>query len=292
MKKFILYNPLAGNEQTALSAMKLDSLYIGHETIYLDILEIESYKDFFAALSPDDEVIICGGDGTLNRFMNRLRDIEIKNNIYYYATGSGNDFLNDLGKPRGSEPFLVNDYIKNLPSVEVNGANFRFFNGIGLGLEGAACAVGNKQRAASKKKVDYTAIALKLILFTFRPKTAKITIDGETFEHKKVWLATSSFGRFFGGGMMVAPDQKRGSDKLSLVVVHDCSAIKLLTIFPSVFKGTHTKYTKQISIYTGREITVEYDSPCELQIDGETILDVKSYSAKAPVCEKTLTPAE
>ncbi len=292
MRKFILYNPLAGNEQTALSAMKLDSLYIGHETIYLDILEIESYKDFFAGLAPDDDVIICGGDGTLNRFINRIRDIEVKNNIYYYATGSGNDFLNDLEKPRGSEPFLINDYIKILPTVEINGAMFRFFNGIGFGIEGTCCAVGNKQRATSKKKVNYTAIALKLILFSFRPKTAKITVDGEVFEHKKVWLASSMFGRFFGGGMKVAPDQKRGSDTLSLVVAHDCGALRLLTVFPSIFSGTHTKYTKYISIYEGREISVEYDTPCEVQIDGETLLDVKAYSAKAPALKETLTPAE
>jgi len=292
MKKFILYNPLAGNEQTALSAMRLDSLYIGHETIYLDILEIESYKDFFAGLSPDDEIIICGGDGTLNRFVNRIRNIEIKNNIYYYGTGSGNDFMNDLERPRGSEPFLINDYIKNLPTVEINGATLHYFNGIGFGIEGACCAVGNAQRATSKKKVNYTAIALKLILFSFRPRTAKITVDGEVFEHKKVWLASSMFGRFFGGGMKVAPDQKRGDDKLTLVVAHNCGKLRLLTIFPSIFSGTHTKYEKQVSIYTGKEITVEYSSPCELQIDGETILDVKTYTTKAPVFDKEPATAE
>lgn len=281
MKKYILYNPLAGNEQTAQAARKLDSLYIGHETVYLDILEIKSYNDFFSALSLEDEIIICGGDGTLNKFINRIGNMEIKNKIFYYATGSGNDFLNDLGKPRGSEPFMVNDYIENLPTVEIDGQSYRFFNGIGYGIDGAVCEEGDKMRKKNKKKINYTTIAIKLILFSFRPKSAKISIDGESFEFSKVWLAPSMFGRFFGGGMMIAPAQKRGSNALSVVLAHDCGKLRLLTIFPSIFKGEHVKYTKYIKTYTGREITVEFDSPCALQIDGEVISGVKKYSVKA-----------
>ncbi len=280
MKKYVLYNPLAGNEKGALNAMKLDSLYIGHEIIYTDMLSIESYGDFFSSLSDDDEVIICGGDGTLNSFINSLNGIEIHSNILYYATGSGNDFLRDLDKPRGSEPFLINNYIKKLPSVEVNGTTRRFFNGVGYGLDGAVCAVGNALRKKTKKPINYTMLALRLILFSFRPKTAKITVDGVTYEHKKVWLSTAMLGRFFGGGMMIAPKQNRNSKELSLAVAHDCGRLRLLTIFPSIFKGQHTKYKKCISIYTGKEISVEYDSPCEMQIDGETVLDVKRYTAK------------
>lgn len=280
MKKYILYNPLAGHEQIEQVAMKLDTLYIGQETIYLDILEIKSYNDFFASLSPEDDVIICGGDGTLNKFINQINGMDIKNKIFYYATGSGNDFLNDLEKPRGSEPFLVNNYMKNLPTVEIDGNTYRFFNGIGYGIDGECCAEGEKLRNLGKK-VNYTAIAIKLILFSFHARDARITVDGVTYEHKKVYLAPSMFGRFFGGGMMIAPKQKRGSDTLSVVVAHGCSKLRLLTIFPTIFKGEHIKYKKYVETYTGREITVEFDTPCSLQVDGETFLDVKKYSARA-----------
>ena len=286
MKKYILYNPLAGNEQTTQTITKLDSLYIGHETIYLNILEIASYEDFFSALSPDDEIIICGGDGTLNKFVNRIYGMEIKNKIFYYATGSGNDFLNDLDKPRGAEPFLIDNYIKTLPTVEIDGTHLHFFNGIGYGIDGECCAEGEKLRKLGKK-IDYTAIAIKLILFSFRPRNARITVDGVMYEHKRVYLAPTMFGRFFGGGMKIAPKQKRGSDTLSVVVAHGCSKLRLLTIFPTIFKGEHIKYEKYIKTYTGREITVEFDTPCALQVDGETFLDVKKYSAKAASKVKT-----
>lgn len=281
MKKYILYNPIAGNERGDGVAKKLGSLYIGYEVEYLDILKIESFENFFSSINDEDDVIICGGDGTLNRFANRINGIDVKNKLFYYSAGSGNDFLNDLEKPFGSEPLLINDYMENLPTVEINGITFRFFNGIGFGIEGTVCAVGNKLRETSNKKINYTSIALRLILFSFRPRNAKITVDGETFEHRKVWLASSMYGRYFGGGMKIAPNQKRGSDELSLVVVHDCSKLQLMCVFPSVFKGEHLKFKKLVSVYTGKEITVEYDTPCELQLDGETVNDVKSYTARS-----------
>ena len=49
------------------------------------------------SLAEDDEVILCGGDGTLNIFVNDIKDMDVKNTIYYYASGSGNDFAKDIG---------------------------------------------------------------------------------------------------------------------------------------------------------------------------------------------------
>ena len=51
-------------------------------------------------------------------------------------------------------------------------------------------------------------------------------------------------------------------------------------IFPSIFKGEHVKHTKQVEVLRGHEITVEFDRPTALQIDGETVLGVTSYTVK------------
>lgn len=36
-----------------------------------------------------------------------------------------------------------------------------------------------------------------------------------------------------------------------------------------------------VEVLTGKEITVRFDSPAALQIDGETVKNVSEYSAKA-----------
>lgn len=281
MRKYILYNPHAGDEHGYDNAKKLDALYIGHELIYRDLTLIADYKEFFSALEPDDEVIICGGDGTLSRFVNSIDGIEIQNNILYYATGSGNDFLHDLNKPNGSEPFCINDYIRNLPYIYLNGQRRRFINGIGYGLDGFVCELGNERRKKTGKKINYTTLAIKAILFMFKPMNATVILDGVEHHFRRVWLTPTMKGRFFGGGMIIAPTRRREDEELSVLVAHGCSKLRLLTILPTIFKGEHIKFKKYVKQYTAKEVTITYDEPCAMQIDGETFTGVKEYSASA-----------
>ena len=40
-------------------------------------------------------------------------------------------------------------------------------------------------------------------------------------------------------------------------------------------------YYKKVTVLTGKEITVEFSEPRSLQVDGETITGVKSYTARS-----------
>ncbi len=285
MRKYILYNPHAGDEHGAENAKKLYALYIGHELIYRDLTLIEDFKEFFSSLKPDDEVIVCGGDGTLSRFVNSIDGIDIQNDILYYAIGSGNDFLHDLEKPNGSEPFCINEYIRDLPYIYIDGQRRRFINGIGYGLDGFVCELGNERRKKTGKKINYTTLALRALLFLYKPRSATVIIDGQERRYERVWLTPTMKGRFFGGGMMIAPGQKRESSDLTVLVAHSCGRLRLLTIFPSIFKGEHIKYKKVVEVFTAKEVTIIYDEPCAMQIDGETITGVKEYTACVSAAE-------
>ena len=233
-------------------------------------------------LEPDDKVIIAGGDGTLSRFVNDIYDLHLTQQVYFYTCGSGNDFLNDVRERCEIKNNLIpmNEFIKSLPLVTVNGKTSRFINGIGYGIDGYCCEEGDRVRENSNKKVDYTAIAIKGLLGKFKPRNAKVTVDGVTTEYKKVWLAPTMIGRFFGGGMMITPKQDRlnAEHVVSSVVVHDSGKLKTLIIFPKIFKGTHITHTDIYEVKLGHEIRVEFDKPCALQVDGETYLNVKYYT--------------
>ena len=231
-----------------------------------------------------DEITVCGGDGTLNKFVNGIRDLNVKNKIYFCPAGSGNDFARDVAEDREANgTYEINKYIDRLPKVNVNGEEYLFVNGIGDGIDGCCCEEGDKLKAKSCKKIDYTSIAIKGLLWGFKPVNAKVTVDGKSFEYNKVWIAPTMNGRYYGGGMMPTPDQNRCAEdgKLSLMVFHGSGKIKTLLVFPSLFKGEHIKHTDMVSIHTGYDITVEFDTPTALQIDGETIVGVKSYNARS-----------
>lgn len=282
MTTYILYNPLAGSGECKKDAQALEVLY--DNTKLIDVTQITNYPVFLDGLEVDDDIILCGGDGTLNRFANAIRDIPLKNNIYYYASGSGNDFVRDLGKEKGAQPtFRINKYLKNLPTVTVNGEERVFLNGVGYGIDGYCCEVGDQLRETSDKPVNYTSIAIKGLLFHYKPTNATVTVDGHTHTYEKVWIAPTMHGRYYGGGMIPTPGQQRLGKKntLSLMIFHGSGKLRTLCIFPSIFKGEHIKHKNVVEIITGKDITVEYDRPAPLQIDGETILNVTKYHAVA-----------
>lgn len=279
---YALFNPLAGNQTCEEQSGKLREIYTDAELIFRSMAEV-SYPEFFSALDAEDKVIICGGDGTLNRFVNDTRSIEIKNEILYFAAGSGNDFLRDVEKEKG-KPFRINEYIKDLPSVTVNGKESLFLNAIGFGIDGYCCEVGDEMRKkADGKPVNYTSIAIKGLLYAFKPTDATVIIDGAERRYKKVWIAPTMNGRFYGGGMIAAPEQRRDDPdgKFSVVIWHGSNKLKTLMVFPSIFKGEHVKHSECIDIIKADEVTIRFDKPCALQIDGETILGVTEYSARS-----------
>lgn len=280
MKYYILYNPLAGHGSHDEKLGTLKS-YLKGECIEYYVTDIADYHQLLSTLEADDKIVISGGDGTLNRFINAVDPDLITNDVLYYASGSGNDFLHDLDKKPGCEPFKINRYLKNLPTVTVKGKTYRYINGIGYGLDGYCCEEGDRLKAANKK-VDYTMIAIKGLLFSYKPRNATVVVDGKEYSFKKVCIAPTMNGRFYGGGMMATPDQDRlGDGSQTFMTLYGAGKLKTLMVFPSIFKGEHVKHTDIITTIKGREITVTFDSPCALQIDGETVLDVTSYTVKA-----------
>ena len=82
-------------------------------------------------------------------------------------------------------------------------------NGIGYGIDGETCRIGDIQRATSDKPVNYSNIAIKLLLGSYKLKKATVEVDGRVSKFENVWMASTMKGRFYGGGMMVAPAQDR-----------------------------------------------------------------------------------
>lgn len=290
----VLYNPLAGNGKGENAAKKLKELLNGDELTFTDMTKVSDYRALFASMPEDERVIVSGGDGTLNRFINDTEEIAFANPVYYYATGSGNDFLKDIGGNVGDKPVCIDKYLKALPTVDVKGKSYRFINGIGYGIDGYCCEVGDKLRETSDKPINYAGIAIKGLLFHYHPTSATVIVDGVEHKYKKVWLAPTMNGRYYGGGMIPTPKQDRLNKEhtVSVMVYYGSGKIKSLAVFPSIFKGEHVNHREMVEVLSGKEITVRFDSPAALQVDGETIIGVTEYSVRTGKAAEKLNPAE
>lgn len=280
MKKyFVMFNPLSNNGMGETSAKEFEKTVSDGEFEYKSVLEIEDYASFIEGLPGDCTPVLAGGDGTLNRFVNSIGDNGIEREILYFPAGSGNDFMRDVSKDGSLKYVTLNPYIVDLPKVEINGKVSKFINGIGFGIDGYCCEVGDELRKTSDKPINYAGIAIKGLLFHFKPRTATVDTDGTIRTFKGCWLAPTMFGRFYGGGMNAAPLQNRlaPEKKVTTMLMYGKGRLATLMVFPSIFKGEHVKHSEMCTTIAGNNVSVSFDIPCALQIDGETVLNVTSY---------------
>ena len=181
MSHYILFNPLAGHGDCDEKLTKLKSFLDG-ECVECDMTKLDGITDLVAKLERDDDIIISGGDGTLNRFINAVDCDAIENDVWYYGSGSGNDFLHDIGGKIGDAPIKINEYLKNLPEVEIKDDKKRCLNGVGLGVDGAVCrGIEEFKAKTNKKKANYTNISLDQLLCKYKRPTGRVTVDGVTY---------------------------------------------------------------------------------------------------------------
>lgn len=277
---YILYNPKSGAKKDDSKIEELKQELNLKEATTLSVLEI-NYDEFLSSLTETDNVYICGGDGTLNRAVNILYNKQLPCPFYYHAKGTGNDFATDVANDMVNNCFYLNEHIKHLPRVIVDGEEYRFVNGIGFGIDGEACRVADEKTAKGETNIDYAAISVNLLLFHYKKPKATIEIDGKTYNFKNVWLASSMKGVYYGGGMKIAPSQDRYSNDLTFVCLHRRCRFTTLIAFPSLFKGEHINKKGLTTILKGKHIKVTFSHPMALQIDGETKLNVTSYEVFA-----------
>jgi len=274
---YIFYNPLAngGNGRQGIDEVQA---HFPHSQLY-DITSLNA-NDFLTSLSAEDQVILCGGDGTIHHLVNDLSDpAGLAVPVYIWKFGTGNDFWRDVPAKKELEMVLLNDYIKNLPYAMVNGKPIRFLNNCSFGIDGRVCEMGEEKKRTKGGRVSYAAMALKAIGYDYKCARARVTVDGVTKEYDKVWLATAMNGKYFGGGMKLTPGQDRRSDKLCCMVWHKTSRLLALPLFISVFPGLHVHLKSMFDIRWGNDIHVEFDRPCAINLDGEVTSGITAYSA-------------
>lgn len=282
---YLFYNDLAfaGKLKENIPVIKEElQEALGEEVKETSLID-NDLNSIIKTLTNKDTVIFIGGDGTLNHQINVLPvDEELPCDFYLYPYGTGNDFLNDVKDKQDPKTHLVklNEYLSNLPYVEVKGKTYRFINGIGYGIDGECCKKAEELKAKGKKDLNYGKITIGLLFKGYVAPTAKVKVDGkEEATFKKTYISAAMNGKYYGGGMMVAPSQERGSNLLTSVVIHGKGKLGTLIMFPGIFKGTHVKKVKNVSVIQGKTIEVSFSRPTALQIDGEVVSDVTSYKA-------------
>ena len=262
----ILYNPLSKNNKGNVQTHKLVRYYKKNNIPFRlkSIVKISDMKAFLEEKQQYEKVILLGGDGTINRFVNNTFDYDIKQDIYLKKNGSGNDYLRSL---KGNDK--LSQYI--MEGTFDTGQKTHYINAIGMGLDGyVGYLIENSKR---KGKLRYFFNTLKGLV-KYIPEPLNLIIDGEEFKFKKAYIVAMSNGKYFGGGMKVAPDGNITDETLDILVLHTIKKILIFPIFLTIYLGKHRMFKKYVFYKKGKHIKASFTTPQIAQSDGETFYDV------------------
>lgn len=274
----ILYNPLSKNNKSNISTHKLIK-HFKEENIPFrikSILKIDDLENYLLGKEHFTKIILLGGDGTINRFINDTFNYTLSQDICLRKNGSGNDFLRSL-MIDDSRPQTIMQARFN------NGRETKFINGSGVGIDGMV--IHFIETAKRKGKFRYFKNTVKA-LFKYKPVDVKVIIDEKEYEFKKTYLITMNNGKYFGGGMKISPDAKLDDEFLDILIAHNISKLKILLIFLSIYFGKHTAFKKHVFHTKAKNIKVVFETPQLSQCDGELTYDVTEMTVEP--CSKKI----
>jgi YegS/Rv2252/BmrU family lipid kinase len=218
-------------------------------------------------------VVAVGGDGTVNEVANGVTgdDGVPLATMGAILTGRGRDVCRNVGvplRPEAAAAVLVSgaDATFDLGMASWHDGRRRYF----LGAAGAGFDAAVAARAASvgaRGTLPYL-FAVLATLGSYRPQVASIHVDGAPVWQGPLAAAVVANGRYFGGGMKIAPAADPADGRLDLVVLGAFTRLEMLRWLPTIYPGRHLANPH---VVTHRAAAVSVDAPVPLptHVDGE-----------------------
>ena len=232
-----------------------------------------------------DLIIAVGGDGTINETINGLfhdvSDGQAPAPLGLLNTGTSGDFRKTFELPADLDACIERLANGSSRTIDIGRLTFnaddnvpmaRHFNNIAsFGMSGAVDRAVNKARFSKLFGGSFAYLWATLsTALRYRPQAVRIRTESGWDEVINVGTAAVANGRFFGGGMMMAPDAAPDDGAFDLVIMRDTSVGDLFKDSGSLYDGTHIENEKVIVTRTRWVEAEPIDTaPVLLDIDGE-----------------------
>lgn len=216
------------------------------------------------------EVLIAvGGDGTVNEVMRGIIDADKiqKVQMGVIPAGTGNDLVRTLNIPFDVEEALQvieRGKAKMLDLGKVQGEYF--INVAGIGFDAAVGEEINLNVKMLKGTAAYLYGVFKM-LFQYKSPQITIRIDDTVLEGRYFLVAIAN-AKYYGGGMMIAPDAEVADGLYDVIVVKDVKQLEVIRVLPTIFRGNHISHPA-VKVYRGKKIQLDSSERVLVQTDGE-----------------------
>lgn len=244
------------------------------------------------ALKQDtDAFVVVGGDGVIALALQSLAGTGIPLGIV--PAGTGNDHAREYRLPTG-DPAAAVDVIAagvtatvDLGLIKGSDGSKTWFGTIAAtGFDSLVSDRVNRMRwphGRMRYNVAMVAELSRLRLLPFR-----MVLDGEREIRADLTLAAFGNTRTYGGGMRICPNADHSDGLLDITMVKSASRIKLIRLFPTVFKGTHVDLDE---VTTDRARTILVESPgINAYADGDYVCPLPAEISAVPGALTILVP--
>ncbi|MBU2914917.1 diacylglycerol/lipid kinase family protein [Reichenbachiella agariperforans] len=270
-KFFIVANPYSGEgkAQAALMRLKkrldqLDFYYAVFITPQSEILDEFIEENLFTDTT---DLVVIGGDGTINASLNAIRKYPMV--MSFIPVGTGNDFVKtiDIGSDLDEQIETIIHGRERL--IDVGICNKRkFINGIGIGFDGQMVYENLHTTSIFSGHLKFYMHVLK-ILWTYRSKYYVVNMDGQRLEMKLILMAVQN-GTTFGGGFKLNPDAKIDDGLLNICTIGRMTSFRRFLNIGRLNFGKHGKLP-EVNFFQAKELRVEPNDMLLAHLDGEYI---------------------
>jgi YegS/Rv2252/BmrU family lipid kinase len=239
-----------------------------------------------AALREDcDFIISVGGDGTLNEVVNGFFDEGDQGSLNPRAAlalvpcGSGGDFRRSLGLTRSVRSALAAILAGDTREVDVGRLSYRSFSGepadrffiniASFGLSARVARLVRRQPSYLGGSVRFFLATLQALL-GHRNQRVNLEVDGEPLLGRIINTVAVANGRFFGGGMEIAPRALIDDGLLDLVLLGAVGLRDFLLWGVRLYRGRHLSHPR-IHYRKAATVSATGGTSVMVEVDGEPI---------------------
>ena len=226
-------------------------------------------------------IMSVGGDGTMNEVVNGFFDndrlIDENSRLIVFSRGTGCDFIRTLGINKNIEDLLailkrnrekqIDVGRLSLVSAEGNMSVKYFLNiaDIGIGAETADRVNKNSKRLSGF--LSFMLGTLSTVVL-YKNQNFEVVIDDNIHLNGIMNSVIVANGKYFGGGMMVAPDAVMDDGVFDIIILGNLSKPDIIKSFPLIYKGKHMNHPK-LKYYRGSKVKVTSGGKGLIEVDGE-----------------------
>ncbi len=237
-------------------------------------------------------LILGGGDGSVSSIVDFLAHRHVT--LGLLPLGTANDFARTLEMPSDVEEACQTIASGKVVDVDLGLAGENYY--VNVASVGLSVGVTQTLTPGLKRRIGalaYPTAAIKAFL-GHEPFSARLTFPGgdyEPVEYERLLQVAVGNGRFYGGGMVVAPESGIDDRRLDIYAIELGRRRDLIGVARYLKSGDFIR-SESVSHYRTERVRLETDPELPLNIDGEVVSRTPQDFSVVHNALKVLVPPE